>query len=99
VTTPMQPGSTDAAAVQLRHNYSYQDTELITLRAVDGHYPWSGAAELIDGFASRYANPKTAQLYRADRSVVSVRFAGVSRRWLDRRGVAPLPAIPVASVA
>jgi hypothetical protein len=54
MTTTSQPRAAKPASVQLRHmNCSYQDTELITLRAVDGHYPWSGAAELIDGFASR----------------------------------------------
>ena len=58
MTTTPQPRPAEAPSVQLRNNYPCQDTDCITLRVVDGHYAWSGAAELIDGFASRYTKPR-----------------------------------------
>jgi hypothetical protein len=54
---------------------SYQDTERLTLRVVGGDAPRSSpsaAEELIDRFASRYTNPKTAHQYRAELTALFV---------------------------
>jgi len=67
MTTPPQPGSAEAASVQLRHNYSYSRYRPHTrLAAVLPLRPGADAAALISEFGRRYNNTTTRHQYVAE---------------------------------
>jgi hypothetical protein len=75
-----------------------QDTDRLTrLRVVVGDEAPSDAARLIEGFASRYTNPKTARQYRADLTALFSNAGVVHRGCIAFAAVAPPagePALP-----
>jgi hypothetical protein len=66
-TDPTESGNGDPGrATTAVYPCRDQDTERLILRPVGDRDEWGALAALIDRFASRYTNPKTAHQYRAE---------------------------------